>query len=154
MLTRIFPKLIDNRARGHWLAIWILVPIVLLKLVIGTNSILNTRMVAISADGIPIGSFDPGGAQAVIGLFALLGLSQLLVAFLGATVLIRYRAMIPFMYLLLLFQQLGGKAMVMLRPVTETGEHDVGSAVILAILALTVIGFALSLLGKPAPENP
>src|SRR5665213_1845750 len=102
MLTRIFPKQIDNAYRGHWLAIWLMVPIVLLRLVIGFNSMVFARMVATSADGIPLDSFGTAGAEALI---ALLGLYLLLFALLGVVVLIRYRAMIPFMYLLLLIQQ-------------------------------------------------
>lgn len=150
MLNCIFPERLDNHCRGHPLAIWLLVPIVLLKLMIGANSILNTRLVATTADGIPLASFNPAGAQAVVSLFALLGLFQLLLGLQGAVVLIRYRAAIPFMYLLLLVQQLGSRAVGLARPIAETSAASahVGSAVSLAILAMTLIGLVLSLLGK------
>ena len=150
MLNRIFPERLDNHFRGHWLAIWLLVPIVLLKLMIGANSILNTRLVATSADGIPLNSFNAGGAEAVVALFALLGLFQLLLGLQGALVLVRYRAMIPFMYLLLLVQQLGSRALGLARPIAESGASSahLGSAVVLAILAMTLVGFVLSLLGR------
>ncbi len=147
MLARIFPKQIDNAYRGHWLAIWLLVPIVLLRLVIGFNSMVLTRMVATGADGIPLDSFGIAGAQAVIALFALLGLNGLLLALLGIVVLIRYRAMIALFYLLLLLQQLGSRALGLLHPIAKSGAQT-GSALVLGILAVTVIGFVLSLLGK------
>ncbi len=150
MLTRIFPKQIDNAYRGHWLAIWLMVPIVLLRLVIGFNSMVFARMVATSADGIPLDSFGTAGAEAVIALFALLGLYLLLFALLGVVVLIRYRAMIPFMYLLLLIQQLGSKVLGLLHPIARSGvsSAQTGSALVLGILAATIIGFVLSLLSK------
>jgi hypothetical protein len=56
MLNRIFPKKIDNNFRGHWLAIWLLVPIVVARLLIGVNSILNTRSVSLSAASAKAGS--------------------------------------------------------------------------------------------------
>jgi hypothetical protein len=148
MRSRIFPKQFDNNYRGHWFGMWLLVPIVLLRLVIGTNSVLNTRLVATTADGIPLDSFGTAGADAVIALFALLGLYLLLFALLGVVVLIRYRAMIPFMYLLLLIQQLGSRALGMLHPIGRFGASStqIGSALVLGILAATVIGFILSLL--------
>lgn len=52
MFSRIFPKQIDNAFQGHWLAVWLLVPVVLVKLAMDVNSIINTRLVATSADGI------------------------------------------------------------------------------------------------------
>lgn len=156
MLGRIFPKQFDNFYRGHWLAIWLLVPIVLLRLVIGANSILNTRLVATTADGIPLDSFGAAGAEAVIALFALLGLYFVLLALLGILVLIRYRAMIPLMYLLLLAQQLGGRVLGLLHPIARSGASSaqLGSALILGILAATVLGFVLSLLGNSRSPEP
>jgi hypothetical protein len=70
-------------------------------------------------------------------------------------VLIRYRAAIPLMYLLLLVQQLGSRGVGLVRPIARIGPHP-GSAVVLAILAMTLVGLALSLLGKgySAPSAP
>lgn len=155
MLRRIFPTQFDNTYRGHWLAIWILVPVVLLELVIGANSIVNTRSVAMDADGIPLDRFSPEAATAVISLFALLGLSRLLFALLGVMALIRYHAMIPFIYLLLLVLQLGSKALLLLHPAIRSIGHNsaAGSAVILALIAMLLTGFVLSLLGKADPEG-
>ena len=46
MLSRIFPAQIDNNYGGHRLTIWLLVPIILLRALIGFNSIFFTRTVA------------------------------------------------------------------------------------------------------------
>jgi hypothetical protein len=157
MVKRIFPRQFDNRFRGNRLAIWLFVPVVLIELVIGANSVFNTRAVATGPDGIPLDSFGAGGAQAVLALFALLGLCHMLFALQGVIVLVRYRAMIPFMYLLLLILQLGSKALLLVRPIARSGASStqVGSAVILALLAMLLTGFVLSLLNQnDAPDSP
>jgi hypothetical protein len=148
MLSRIFPRQFDNVFRGHWLGLWLFVPIVLLKMVIGVNSIISTRTVASTADGIPLDSYSAGAADAVVALFALLGLFQLLIALLGVVALIRYRAMIPFLYLVLLIQMLGNRALSLLHPIAQSGVSGAhaGSVLSLGLLAATVIGFVLSLL--------
>lgn len=148
MFNRLFPRQIDNQFEGHWLAVWLLAPIVVVRTVIGFNSMAFSRSIATSADAIPLEKFGADGAEAVISLFALLGLFILLFSLLGAIVLVRYRAMIPFMYLMLLIQQLGSKALLLIHPVVRSGSASIGSAVVLAILAMTVVGFVLSLIGN------
>jgi hypothetical protein len=148
MLTRIFPRQIDNTYRGHWLSTWLFVPIVLLELVIGTNSIINTRSVATGADGIPLDSFSDAAAREVVVEFAILGLWRLLFGLLGVVALVRYRAMIPLIYLLLIAQQIGARAILMTHP-AGTGTTQVGSIVVLVLLGLTLAGFVLSLLDRP-----
>jgi hypothetical protein len=153
MLNRIFPKAFDNVFRGHWLGLWLFVPVILLKLIIGANSIISAREVASSADGIPLATFSAAGADAVVGLFVLLGLFQLLLGLLGVVALIRYRAMIPFLYLVLLFQMLGNRALSLLHPIAETGTTGTppGFYVSLGILAATIAGFVFSLLHTAVP---
>ena len=70
------------------------------------NSIFNTESVAVGADGIPLASFGPEAARQVLLLFALLALGQLAIALVALTALIRYRALVPFVYLVLLGEQL------------------------------------------------
>ena len=154
MLSRIFPKTFDNVFRGHWLGLWLFVPVVLLKLIIGANSIRDPREIASSADGIPLDTFNAAGADAVVGLFVLLGLFQLLLGLLGVVALVRYRAMIPFVYLVLLLQMLGNRALALLHPIAESATSGTppGFYVSLGILTATLAGFVLSLLHTKAPE--
>jgi len=153
MLNSIFPKQFDNAYRGHRLAIWLFIPVVLMELGVGANSIINTRTVAMSADGIPLDRYGAGGAEAVIALFAIAGLFRVVVALQGVVVLVRYRTMIPLMYLELLILQLGSKALLLVNPIAKSGVStaQLGSAFILALLAMLLIGFFLSLLTKPIP---
>ena len=150
MLERIFPLQIDNDFRGNRLACWLFVPIVLMELAMGTNSMVNTRTVVMEADGIPLDRYAAGGADAIIALFAITGLFRVLLALQGVAVLIRYRAMIPFMYLLFLVLHLGSKVLLQLHPVARSGvsSAQLGSAFVLAIIGMLLAGFALSLLNK------
>jgi hypothetical protein len=152
MLSRIFPKEIDNTYRGRWLAVWIFVPVVLLKATQGVNSIIMTRQVMTTADGIPLDAYGAAGAEAAIAMFALLGLYLLILPIQSLIVLIRYRAMIPFMYLLLLLVQVSSRLLLMVHPIVRSSEppmgfagHPTGFYINLGILALTLIGFVLSL---------
>jgi hypothetical protein len=96
VLDRIFPRQFDNNYRGHKLALWLFGILVLMQLGISLSSIFDTYNVVRSADGIPLDTFTSTGAQTVVSITALLGLSKLLFVSLGVLALIRYRAMIPF----------------------------------------------------------
>lgn len=150
MLTRLFPRQIDNAYRGHKVAIWILALVVLLKAIQGVQSIFNTRSVMENADGLSLAHFDPSGAALLLSLFALLGLYLLIVPALSALALIRYRAMIPLIYLMLLLLYGASRLVQLLHPVPRADAHPIGFYVNLVILGLTVLGFLLSLMNRPA----
>lgn len=150
MLSRIFPRQIDNSYRGHRLAIWILGLVLAGRLAVGINGTFNTRFVAMSADGIPLDSYGAAAADTVAALFALVAFLNLPLGLQGIAVLIRWRAMIPFMYLLLLFQSIASKIILYAHPLARSGVStaQIGSAFLYGLLALTVIGFVLSLVHR------
>jgi hypothetical protein len=116
MLARLFPRQFDNAYAGSRIAAWILGVLLLLKGVMGFNAMVFTRMVAGGVDRIPLDSYGPSGARMVLVFFSLWGLWQLLVSLLGVLVLIRYRAMIPLILLLLTLEQFGRKGLFLLHP--------------------------------------
>lgn len=148
MLNRIFPEQFDNTYRGHRLAIYLFAVVMLLKGSQGVASIINTRTVLATADGIPLDSFNAAGAEAVVALFAALGLYVLMLPLQGIVVLIRYRAMIPFMFLLFLLVQVSSRVILLVHPIVRSSALPIGSAINLVILAMTLIGFVLSLFHK------
>jgi len=151
MLSRIFPRQIDNAYRGHWLGLWLIVPVVLIRLAQGISSMVDPRFIAAGADAIPLDRYAPDAAAAVVALFALLGLSISLLLLFGVVVLIRYRAMIPLLYLIVLLQGAGTKVLVMLHPIARAGTSDsqTASLIVWSILTATIIGFVLSLMQRP-----
>ena len=144
MLHQLFPRHIDNTYRGHRLALWLLAVLVLMKLGIGLGTILNGHSAAISADGIPLDTFTPAGEQAFVALFAAWGLSQLMLNLIGVLVLARYRAMVPFMYGLLLLEHLGRKLIFFVLPIPRSGTPP-GFFINLVLVAVMVVGLVLSL---------
>jgi predicted tellurium resistance membrane protein TerC len=119
--------------------------VMLVKAVQGVNSMIMTRAVVIGADGFPLDSYTGGGAEAVIALFALLGMYVLIIPLQSLIVLIRYRSMIPFMYLLFIAVQIGARVLNQINHVDKPAGPPIGFTINLIIFALTLIGFALSL---------
>jgi len=144
MLSRLLPKYADNAYRGYKAALWLLAVVLLMKAGISLGSIFNGREAAGSADGIPLDTFAPAGAQAVITLFALLGISNLMLCLLDALVLVRYRALVPLIFALFLLEHLCRKVALLILPIERTGAAP-GSYLNLVILGVLIIGFALSL---------
>jgi hypothetical protein len=144
MLNHLLPRHADNTYRGHKVALWLFGLVVSLRVVMGFNSMLNARYVASSADGIPLDTFPPAAAQTAVSLFALLGLSNLVIALLGVLVLVRYRTLVPFMFVLLLLHHLARQLIFAMLPIPRTGAPP-GSVISFVLLGLMVVGLALSL---------
>jgi hypothetical protein len=144
MTSPLLPRRADNDYRGRKVALWIFGLVVFVKLAIGVNSIFNGYSVASSADGIPLDTYAPAGARTIVSLFALLGLSHLVMALLCMLVLVRYRTLVPLMFTLLLVEHLGRRLIFYFLPIARTGTPP-GSAINLVLLALMVAGLALSL---------
>lgn len=146
LLDRLFPGRIDNTFDGHRAALWLLGLFIALKLAMSVNSMLNTASVAASADGLPLDSFGPAAARAVLMLFALVALGQLTLAVIALIALIRYRAMVPLMYLVLLGEQLARRFIVQGYAVERTEGISAGWYVNIGLLALLTVGLVLSLM--------
>jgi hypothetical protein len=144
MLSHLLPQRADNTYRGHGLALALFGLLLLMKAAIGLGSIFNGRTAATSADGIPIDAYTPAGAQTVLSLFALLGLSNVVICCIGAVVLFRYRGLVPLMLVLFLVQHLGRSLILQFLPIARTGTPP-GSAINLVVLGVMVVGLALSL---------
>ena len=144
MPSQILPQRLDNTYSGHPLALWLFIPVVVVKTGIALGTIFNGRGAAQSADGISLDSFGAGGAQAVLALFAIWGLSQLVFSVVGVLALIRYRAMIPLLFALFLLEHLARKWILLAKPIVRTGAPP-GLYINLALLVLIIVGLALSL---------
>ena len=145
MLSRVFPRQVDNSFGGHRAALWLLGLFVVLKLVMSVNSMLNTASIA-TGDGLPLDSYGPAAARAVLMLFSLSALGQLALAAIALTVLIRYRAMVPFIYLVLLGEQLARRVIVQSYTVPRTETSPVIWFLTFGLVGLLTLGLILSLL--------
>jgi hypothetical protein len=144
VVNQLLSERLDNTYRGHKGALWLFGLIVLMRVVMSLNSILNGRYVASSADGIPLQTYTPAAAQTAVSLFALLGFSNLVICLVCVLVLARYRSAVPLMFTLLLLQYIGGRLILYYLPIVRTGTPP-GLYVNLSLLVLIIIGLALSL---------
>ena len=152
MFDQILPLRADNTYRGYKFALWLFAVVVFMKAAIGVNSIFNGHKVAISADGIPLDTFTPAGAQAVVSLFALLGLSHLVICLLCVLVLVRYRSLVPLMFVVLLLEYVSRRLILHFLPIAKVGTPP-GSFVNLGLLVLMAVGLALSFWRRDSPQT-
>ena len=146
MLNKLLPRSIDQTYDGRKLALWLLGLLLLVKGAMGLNSIFNGYTVATTADRIPLDTFAPAGANAVITFLAFWGLSQLIFSMLGVLALVRYRAMVPLVYVLLLVELVGRKLILIAMPIAKVSSPSF--PINTALITLLVIGLALSLWGE------
>ena len=144
LFSQLFPQRIDNNYRGHKFALWFFALLLLMHLAMSLNCVFNGYFVATSADGIPLDAFPPAALQAVLSLFATWGVEHFFIWLLGILVLIRYRSLIPFMFALLLLEDLARTTTLYILPMTKTGAGP-GFLVNFLFLAFMGVGLALSL---------
>lgn len=144
MFNQILPQRLDNTYRGHKLALWLIALVVSVRIAQSLLVIFNGYSVARTADGIPLDTYPPAAAQTVVALFALGGLSRLIIALLCVLVLVRYRSAIPFMFALLVLAFLASQLIDHFVPIVRTGTPP-GPVVNSILFALMIVGLALSL---------
>jgi hypothetical protein len=150
MLRRLFPARLDNEGyRGRVAALWLFALFLLIKAIMGVNGAFNARAVATGADGIRLDGLGEGGAETILLLFRSLSLAQLPLVAIAAAALWRWRAMLPFLYLVLLADQIVRRLVALANPIPRTEVGAVGMWINLAILALLVAGLVLSLWSRP-----
>ena len=144
MFDQLLPRPLDNTYRGRRLALWLFALVVSARTLQSVVVIFNTHSTAMNADGIPLDTYPAAAAQTIEGLFALSGLYRLLLSLLCALVLARYRAAVPFMFVVLLLNYLAAQLILRFIPIVRVGAPP-ASVVNFTLLALTAVGLALSL---------
>ena len=111
MLSRLFPRQIDNFYQGNVLAIWLFIPVLALKTVMGfnvggLNPFVSSRFILATADGVPVDTYSADAAAQLVFTFAAWGSALFLLALLSWIVIVRYRVMLPLMILILSLEQI------------------------------------------------
>ena len=134
-LSLLFPPALDNRFRGHPVALWAFWALTLMTLWRSQHHLLAPDGGAQSIATIPLDSFGQSAADAVIVVFALWGLSQLIVAVIYALASLRYRSMIPMLYVLFIAEYAVRTALPLFKPdlpTTGTAPGQIGNLLFLA----------------------
>jgi hypothetical protein len=142
MWNRVLPARLDNDYQGHPLALWVFVLITLMTIVRSLIHIFLPDGGAQAIATIPLDGMTRGGAEGVVTVFALWGLSQLLMAFVYLATLVRYRTLLPLMYLLIIVEYVGRALIGLWKPI-PTIETPPGAVV---NLVYPVLGAAMLVL--------
>jgi hypothetical protein len=147
VLSRLLPERIDNHYRGHPVALWLFVPITLQKLAMSFTHLFKADGGAQSISTMPLDTYPSSAAQNIVGLMARLGVEQLLLAVLLVLALLRYRAMIPLMYALIVAHYLASRGVSLIKPLVLAGTSGARTPA-LVIAILSAAGLGLSLIGR------
>ena len=134
----LLPAKIDNVIRGTKIPVYIFALYAIVSTVRSCIHLLSPDGGAGSIAGMDL---SVAGADGIIFAFALWGSSQLLFALIQLLTVIRYRSLIPFMWLMLALEVLLRELVGKMKPVTfaHTPPGAIGNQIILPLAALMVV---------------
>ena len=140
-LERILPRTADNHYEGSAIARWAFSLLAVVS--IGRSCI---HLVAPDGGAGTIAGLDLalGGAANIVFAFGLWGLSQLIYGLIQLLVALRYRTLIPLMYIFLIFETLGRMAVGWTKPPVVLHTPPGGTANWI-LLPLAIVLLVLSL---------
>ena len=145
MLQRLLPVKVTNRYQGHALAKWTLAALTLMTIARSLIHMFAADGGAQSIASIPIDTYSPQSANALVTIFAAWGLSQLIIGIVYTIVLWRYQALIPLMYLLFIFEYFMRLFGHLYSPGIETVNTAPGETGNYLLLPLGIVMLLLSL---------
>ena len=147
MLKKLLPEIVDNNYRGHKIALWLFYLITIVTIIRSCIHVFKDDGGAQSIATIPLDTFSNGGAEAVVFIFAYWGLSQLMFGLIQGIVALRYKSLIPLIYLFLLFEYVGRFGIAFFKSIETTGQAP-GGVINYVFPILFVIMFFLSVREK------
>jgi len=137
----LLPKQVDNRLRGSQIPLYFFAAYAVVSTVRSCIHLLAPDGGAGSVAGMDL---NVAGASGIVFAFALWGSAQLLLAFVQLLVVVRYRALVPLMYLLLIAEILLRMLVGHMKPVTfaHTPPGAIGNWILLPI-ALLMLAWSL-----------
>ncbi|WP_156256318.1 hypothetical protein [Sandarakinorhabdus oryzae] len=121
LLARLLPVRPGNEFPGNRVALWAFYGLTALTLWRSLHHILAPDGGAQSVATIPLDQYDPAAAATVIAMFALWGLSQLLTALVMLLACVRYKSLIPLLWLLVLAEYAGRWLVLHAKPIVTIG---------------------------------
>lgn len=150
MLGGLFPSNFDNEFRGYKPALWIFYGFTALTLWRSQHHIFAPDGGAQSIATIPLDSYSAVGANTVVSVFALWGLSQLIIGLLYLLACFRYKSMIPLLCFLASFEYFVRFAYIgMFKPIETVGTAPGAVINLPFMLGLILLGLASLVQAKP-----
>lgn len=152
VLTNLFPRQLTNEFPGLKAALWGFYLLTALTLWRSQHHLFAADGGAQSIATIPLDRYPDAAAATIIGVFALWGLSQLMIGFIYLVAVLRYRAMIPMLYLLSLVEYLVRATYIPAYKSIETVGTAPGAAGNLPLVVFSFIMLVLSLWPRQSTE--
>ena len=149
----LLPKIVDNQYRGVKLAQYAFLLITAVTIVRSLIHVFAPDGGAQSIATIPLSAYSAEAAATVVLMFSLWGLSQLLMGLVYLGVYLKYKSLIPMMYVLLIVEYAMRIVVGQMKPIVTTGTApgSVGSWIMVPVCVVLLV---LSLLpGKAAKEK-
>ncbi len=127
-MNKILPSNIDNTFRGRKVALWFFYLITAVTVVRSCIHIFKYDGGAQSIATIPLDTYTDAGAATVILIFSYWGLSQLMFGLIQVIAALRYKSLIPLMYLFMVFEYVGRFGISLFKPIETTGQAPGGIA--------------------------
>lgn len=143
----IFPKQMDNQFKGYKIALYAFYILTAVTLWRSQHHLFAADGGAQSIASIPVDTFTQAGAQAVIGVFGLWGLSQLIIGIIYLLIALRYRAIVPLMYVLMIVEySFRAFYFPVAKPIPTTGTAP-GAVINLLFILFSVVMLILIVVG-------
>ena len=144
ILDRLFPAQFDNVYRGNRIALWLFYPLTAVTLWRSQHHITAPDGGAQSIATIPLDTYTEGGAQSVITIFALWGLAQLAMGLVMLLAAVRYKSMVPLLWLFIFLEYGGRKLVGIYKPLETVGTAPgATAATVFPIIAAVMLVLAL-----------
>ena len=149
---KLLPESINNQYRGRKLALYAFLIITIATLVRSLIHVFAPDGGAQSIATIPLGDYPADAAAAVILMFSLWGLSQLLMGIVYLFVYFKYQSLIPAMYVLMIVEYAMRIVIGQMKPIVTSGTAP-GSIGNWVMVPVCILLLALSLI-KAKPKAP
>ena len=146
--SMFLPAKIDNQVRYPRLVVLVFALVTAVSLWRSQHHIFAPDGGAQTIAGIPLDAFSDAAAANIITLFALWGTSQLLIALLFLAVLIRYRSLIPVMFVVTAFEYAGRLLIGIYKPLQGLVDPPPGALINLPVVILSLAMITLCVLAK------
>ena len=139
--NRILPKQIDDNYTGHILSQYVFIVFTLLTI---CRSLAHMFLPDGGSESIASINISAEGGSNIISIFYLWGLSQLIIGIVYLAVILRYKSLIPLMWIIVFFEYLGRFLVGFYKPVVtmETAPGDIGNYIFMP-LALIMLYLSL-----------
>ena len=143
MLRLVFPTSLNNQFPGQKIALYVFYVLTALTLWRSQHHLFAHDGGAQSIASIPLDTYSINAAETVVGIFGLWGLSQLVISLIYLLSAIRYKALIPFLYLLFTLEY-AMRVWVGANKAIETAGTAPGSIINLPFMIAGVVLLTLS----------